>query len=34
LIEGIGANGYRARGVEPFSLNATGVTREEALKKL
>jgi hypothetical protein len=34
LLERVGRNGYRARGVEPFAVSARGASREEALKKL
>jgi predicted RNase H-like HicB family nuclease len=34
LVERVKGNGYRARGKEPFSVSARGVTREEALAKL
>ncbi len=34
LIEPVSGNGYRARGMEPFSLSADGATREEALARL
>jgi hypothetical protein len=33
LLEPVAGNGYRARGIEPFSLTAEGATREEALDR-
>jgi hypothetical protein len=34
LVESLGKNGYRAKGVQPFALSARGATRAEALAKL
>jgi hypothetical protein len=34
LIERVGKNGYRAKGLQPFALSARGATRAEALAKL
>ena len=34
LIEPVPGKGYRARGGEPFALEAEGPTKEEALRKL
>jgi hypothetical protein len=34
LLEPVGRNGYRAKGIEPFAVSAKGATREEALAKL
>jgi hypothetical protein len=34
LIEPLPGKGYRARGGEPFALEAEGSTKEEALQKL
>jgi hypothetical protein len=34
LIEPVAGNGYRARGGEPLSLSADGVTQEEAMANL
>jgi hypothetical protein len=34
LVEPVPGRGYRARGGEPFSLEAEGSTKEEALRKL
>ena len=34
LIEPVPGKGYRARGGEPFGLEAEGSTKEEALRKL
>lgn len=34
LIEPVSGNGYRARGMAPFTLTADGATREEALARL
>ena len=34
LIEPVPGKGYRARGGEPFALEAEGSTKEEALRRL
>jgi hypothetical protein len=34
LIERLGKNGFRAKGLQPFALSARGATRAEALAKL
>lgn len=34
LVEPVANNGYRARGMEPFSLSAEGATRAEAVANL
>ena len=34
LIEPVPGKGYRARGGEPFALEAEGPTKEEALRRL
>jgi hypothetical protein len=34
LVEKIAGNGFRAKGGEPFGLEAEGTTRDEAVQKL
>ena len=34
LVEPVSGKGYRARGGEPFAVEAEGPTKEEALRRL